>query len=145
MAVIYVHCRKFCTASSFTFHEYLGVIGLLHYLIMWLAFCKQENSSLLKNFVSWNWKSILKLGLTCEFSAVYLKRCDHSDHQKLEGFVWEKQLLPPSHAWVVFHTNPCKLWKFQTGIKYFVKHYGAQITLLFITGNLSPQMHKGKI
>ena len=55
------------------------MIGSLHDLITWPTFGKHENSSLLKNFVSANWKSILKLG--------------NNGRQKLEAFVWEKQLL----------------------------------------------------
>ena len=27
--------------------------------------------------------------------------------------------MPPSHAWMVCHTNPCKLWKFQIVLKSF--------------------------
>ena len=30
--------------------------------------------------------------------SVYLKSSDYNGHRKLEGFVSEKQLLPPSHA-----------------------------------------------
>ena len=33
--------------------------------------------------------------LTCEFSAVYLTSSDCNGRQKWQGFVWEKQLLPP--------------------------------------------------
>ena len=45
--------------------------------------------------------------VTCKFSAVYLKFSDYNGRRKLKGFVWEKQLLPPNHAWMVFHTNIC--------------------------------------
>ena len=82
------------------------VIGLLHQLIMWSAFGKNQNSLLF-------WKILLarteKADInqaTCKFSAVYLKSSNCNGHGKLEGFVWEKQLLSPSHASVVFHTNP---------------------------------------
>ena len=37
-------------------------IALLHYLILWSNFSKHKNSSLLKDFVSTSWKSLLKLG-----------------------------------------------------------------------------------
>ena len=33
---------------------------------------------------------------------------------------FEKQLLPPSHSWIVSQTNPCKFRKFQTVVKYFL-------------------------
>ena len=39
---------------------------------------------------------------------------------------------------VVFHRNPCKFGHFQTVVKYFFEHYGAQISFLFIGSNLSP-------
>ena len=35
---------------------------------------------------------------------------------------------------MVFHTNPCNFEIFKTVVKYFLKHYRAQISLLFITG-----------
>ena len=73
---------------------------------MWSAFRKNQNSLLF-------WKILLaqieKADInqaTCKFSAVYLKSSNCNGHGKLEGFVWEKQLLSPSHASVVFHTNP---------------------------------------
>ena len=37
---------------------------------------------------------------------------------------------------MVFQINSWKLGNFQTVVKYFLKHYGAQISLLFITGDL---------
>ena len=40
---------------------------------------------------------MLKLS-TYEFSGVYRKRSDCNGRRNLEGFVWEKQLLQPSHA-----------------------------------------------
>ena len=40
----------------------IEIIGSLHDLITWPTFGKHENSSILKNFVSTSWKSILKLG-----------------------------------------------------------------------------------
>ena len=52
--------------------------------------------------------------VTCKFSAIYCKTSDCNCHQKLERFVWEKELVPPSHGWVVFQVNPCKFWNFQT-------------------------------
>ena len=33
--------------------------------------------------------------------------------------MWEKQLLPPSHAWMACQTNPCKLWKFHNETQIF--------------------------
>ena len=64
-------------------------------------------------FVSTSLKSRLKLGDPVNFeTAVYLKSSNCSGRRKLEGFVWEKQLLSPSHARVVFHSTPCKFWNF---------------------------------
>ena len=40
----------------------------------------------------------------------------------------KQKLMPPSHTWMVFHTNPCKLQNFQTAFKHLLKHYGAQIS-----------------
>ena len=48
-------------------------IGSLHDLITWLTFGKRENSSLLKNFVSTNGKSILKIGNLRIFSRISQK------------------------------------------------------------------------
>ena len=48
-------------------------IGSLHVLITWPTFGKHENSSLLKNFVSTSWKSILKLGNLRSFSRISQK------------------------------------------------------------------------
>ena len=45
--------------------------------------------------------------LTCKFSGVYPSRGNFYGYWKLEGFVWEEDALPSSHAPVVFHTNPC--------------------------------------
>ena len=35
----------------------------------------------------------------------------------LEWSVWEKRLLPSSHAWMIFHTNACQFRNFQTVFK----------------------------
>ena len=78
-------------------------------------FGKSENSSLLKMVVSSSWKSILNVGNL--FSTAYIKSSDCNGRRKLEGFIWEKQLWPPSHAWMIFHTNPCKFRNFQTVVK----------------------------
>ena len=75
------------------------------------------------------WKILLaraELGNLQIFS-LYFKSSDCNGRGKLEGVFWEKQLLPPSHAWIVFHTIPCKFRNFQTVVKYFLTHYGAQI------------------
>ena len=42
-----------------------------------------------------------------KYSTVYLKNGD-CNGQKLEGFVWEKQLLPPNHDWEDLHLYPSK-------------------------------------
>ena len=51
-----------------------------------------------------------------------------------KDFVWEKQ-LPPSHALLVFHANPCKLRNFQTVVKYFLIITRLKSHFLFVTGN----------
>ena len=64
---------------SWRFRQFLdlprisGIIGSLHDLITWSTFGKHENSSLLKNFVSRSWKSILKLGNLRIFSRISQK------------------------------------------------------------------------
>ena len=68
------------------------MIGSLHDLITWPTFGKHENSSLLKHFVSASWKSILKLGDLRIFSRIS-QSSDCNNSQRLEAFVWEKQLL----------------------------------------------------
>ena len=40
-----------------------------------------------------------------EFSAVYLNISDRNGCRKLEGFVWEKQLLSPGHAYYAHHSQ----------------------------------------
>ena len=47
------------------------------------------------------------------------------------------QLLPFSHACMVFDTNPCNFEIFKTVMKYFLKHYRAQISYKFILDSLS--------
>ena len=34
--------------------------------------------------------------------------------KNIESFFVEKKTFALSHGWVVFHTNPCKFWNFQT-------------------------------
>ena len=46
-----------------------------------------------------------------------------------------KVTLATENTWMIFHTNPCKFQNFQTVVKYFGKHYLAQISFLFVTGN----------
>ena len=55
--------------------------------------------------------------LTCNFSGLYPKRGIFCGRQKLEGFVWEEDALPSSHAPVVFLTNPCNFACFKAAIK----------------------------
>lgn len=52
-------------------------------------------------------KEQLKISLHANFQVYTLK----------EGFVWEEDALPSSHAPVVFHTNPCNFASFQAAIK----------------------------
>ena len=53
------------------------------------------------------WKILLaQAERAWEFSVIYLKSSYCNSCQKLEAFVWEKQLLPPSHVCIVFQTNP---------------------------------------
>ena len=74
-------------------------IGSLHDLITWSTFGKDENSSLLKNFVSTSWKSIRKIGnLRINYLKInYLKSSVCNGRRKLDSFVWEKQLLQWRH------------------------------------------------
>ena len=77
-------------------------IGSLHDLITWSTFGKDENSSLLKNFVSTSWKSIRKIGnshnLKINYLKInYLKSNVCNGRRKLDSFVWEKQLLQWRH------------------------------------------------
>ena len=55
--------------------------------------------------------------LTCKFLGLYPNRGIFYGRLKLEGFVWEEDALPSSHAPVVFHTNPCNFASFQAAIK----------------------------
>ena len=71
-------------------------------------------------------------------AALHLKSSDCNGRRKLEEFVWEKQILQHSHAWVVFHTNYYKFRNLQTVVKYFLKHSGVQISFKFTMGNLLP-------
>ena len=59
--------------SPFWLVKTTRIIGSLHDLITWSTFGKHENSSLLKNFVSTSWKSILKLISMRIFSCVSQK------------------------------------------------------------------------
>ena len=70
----------FIFASEHVNFWILTLIGLLHLLITWSTFVKDENSSLLENFVSRNWRNILKR------------------LPKIWRICMRKQLLPPRHA-----------------------------------------------
>ena len=94
----------------------------LHDLITWSTSAKHENSSLLKD---------LKLANLRIFSRIS-QISDCNGRQKLEAFVWLKQLLLSSHACMVFHTNPRNFEIFNSVMKYFLKHYMAQISFYFI-------------
>ena len=59
--------------SPFWLVKTTRIIGSLYDLITWSTFGKHENSSLLKNFVSTSWKSILKLISMRIFSCVSQK------------------------------------------------------------------------
>ena len=92
--------------GKYIFQKIDSTIGSLHDLIMWPAFGKHENSSLLKNFVSTSWKSILKLGNLRIFC-----RSDCNSRRKLEAFVWEKNFCHPvTPAW--FSTQILVISKF---------------------------------
>ena len=65
--------------------------------------------------------------------------------RKLEGFVWEKQLSPPSHASVVFHTTPCKFWNFLTVVKSFLYTFKGWKCLLWIKRRFEPRNTQGNI
>ena len=54
---------------------------------------------------------------------------DCNGRRKLERIYMRKTTSPPSHAWMVFHRNPCKFRNFQAVLKYF---------LISITGLKSP-------
>ena len=70
------------------------------------TFGKHEKSSLLKMLL-----------------ARFLKSGDCTSHRKIEGFVWEKPLLPPSHSWVVFYAYPSKILKFPYAFKAQIACY----------------------
>ena len=48
------------------------------------------------------------------FLAVRFKSSDTNKRGKLGRCVWEKQLLPPSHVWVVFQTKKSNHWSTRT-------------------------------
>ena len=79
-----------------------------------------------ENFGKWSITQV-----TWEFSAVYLKSSDCNSHKTLEAFLWEKQVLPPSHACMVFHTNPCKFQNFQNCHEIFPEAlWGSNLLLI---------------
>ena len=53
------------------------------------------------------------------FSDSYHVRRISYGGQKLEGFVWEKGVLPFLHPPMIFHTNPYIFPSFQTAVKFF--------------------------
>ena len=55
--------------------------------------------------------------LTRKVLGLYLKRRFFYGRYKLEGFAWEEDTLPSSHAPVVFHTNRFNFARFQGAIK----------------------------
>ena len=46
-----------------------------------------------------------------------IQRSNCNSCRTLEWSVWEKRLLPSSHACMIFHTNPCQFRNFQTVLK----------------------------
>ena len=75
----------------------------------------------------------------CKFSALYLKSSDCNSRQNLiEGFVREKQFLPPSHTNRFPHKILVNFDIFQTAVKYFLKHYLARISFLIHDRQFEP-------
>ena len=77
---------------------------------MWSTFCKHESNSFCEIISLAGTERTWKYQVNFKFSVVYLKSDDCNGLRKLQGFVWRKQLLPPSHGWVVSHTNPCEFF-----------------------------------
>ena len=74
---------------------------------------------------------------------MYLKSSDCDDgRRKLEAFVWEKQLLPPSHACMVFHKILVNSKIFKLSLYLSLTHLRAQIACYELKGELSPVMLK---
>ena len=59
--------------------------------------------------------------------------------------ITEKQLLPPSHAWMVFHTNPRKFRHFWTVFKSFPYAFKDSNCLLWMKGRFEPYNASGNI
>ena len=114
--------------SRLTLPKYVLRIGLLQYLITWST----KMVRVWKILLAGPERAYYNNWLTCKFSVVCLKRSDCNGCQKWEGFVCQ-QLLPPSPGWVVFHTNPCTFWTFQTIVN---------ISLSFMAFKLSFFFHK---
>ena len=73
---------------------------------------------------------------------MYLKSSDCDGRRKLEAFVWEKQLLPPSHACMVFHKILVNSKIFKLWLYLSLTHLRAQIACYELKGDLSPVMLK---
>ena len=50
--------------------------------------------------------------------------------------------MPPSHAWMVCHTNPCKFLNFILSLNLSLTHLRAQIACYELKGDLNPVMLK---
>ena len=73
---------------------------------------------------------------------MYLKSSDCDGRRKLEAFVWEKQLLPPSHACMVFHKILVNSKIFKLSLYLSLTHLRAQIACYELKGDLSAVMLK---
>ena len=92
-------------------------------VITWSTFGKQENSSLMKNFVCTSWKSILKLGNLRIFSRI-------SQKHRLQ-----RPLTLVTLAWF-------SILEDLTVVKSFLKHLRAQFACYELKRDLSPVMLK---
>ena len=117
--------------SRLTLPKYVLRIGLLQYLITWST----KMVRVWKILLAGPERAYYNNWLTCKFSVVCLKRSDCNGCQKWEGFVCQ-QLLPPSPGWVVFHTNPCTFWTFQTIVNISLSFMAFKLSFFFIKDNL---------
>ena len=80
--------------------------------------------------------------MTCNFPALYLRSSDYDSSPKLEGFVWEERLLPPSHASAVSIQLLVNSTIFKTVVKSSLYTLKAQSPCYKLKGDLSPVMFK---
>ena len=123
----------------------IGLLALVDYVIN-INFLSRQKQFPFENFHQHELKEHIKISNLLIFGRMqYLKSSNCIGPPKIRRICMGK-ITRASQSLQWFSIQILVNFEyFQTVVKCFLKHYRAQISFLFIEGNLSPSMHKGKI